>query len=870
MKQALLSLLFVCYLFAANAQTSVIPFGSSWKYLDNGTNQGTAWRSTTFNDGTWKTGNAQLGYGDGDETTVVSYGSSSTSKYITTYFRKSVNITSAFTSYTLRVKRDDGIVVYVNGTEVYRNNMPTGTITSATLAPTFASDDGNTILSATLGTANFISGTNVIAVEMHQNAGNSSDLSFDLELTGNGGSSTGCGTPSSLSFAGITQTSATVNWGAVSAATSYNLQYKTAAATTWTTVSNLTGTSYNVTGLTAGTTYNYQVQSNCNGTLGNYSAFSSFTTNSAAGTINEVVYQWSGAIQSSSAVVVAKLTSASTTCRLVVSTSSALTSPVYGAFTSASSTNNLMAKMSVTGLAPGTTYFYAVESNGVVDNSSDDIGKFTTPAASAFSFKFTVGSCAVNSNHQVYTLMNNKAPLFHMSTGDFHYANPNSGTNINVHRTPYESNMLSQTPSRNFFKNTALAYVWDDHDYCGDNSGGASAGRANARQAYREYVPHYTLAAGSGNAAIYQSFTIGRVHFILSDLRSERASGTMMGSAQKTWFKNQCLFARDNNLMIAWITPVSFGGTSSDNWGGFSAERTELSNFFRDNNIRNMFLLSGDAHMLAIDNGINHDFSTGSNNANDYPVFQAAAVNNSGSTKGGTYSQGGTFPNNSSSNGQYGLVEVTDNGGTSITVKFTGYRTAGNTASESVLTNYTFTRTLNVTARLSQQPIISLRSVEGGRKIQVAWDNTDVQSGYKLLRSGDNKNFETVTDFKTATGVFTDLNPENGWNYYRVVNSRNKTVQEKAIFIQGKAEMKLFPNPAATTVNIQINDLGVATNGRYMIYNTKMKTVLQGNLLLNRGNNNHSLNISTLTAGTYIIHIVVNGVEISEKLVVTK
>jgi hypothetical protein len=88
-------------------------------------------------------GAAQLGYGDGDEATR-SNGGPSTNRYVTTYFRKSFSITntSAFAGYSLQVKRDDGAVVYVNGTEVWRSNLPTGTIAYNTYALGAASDDG--------------------------------------------------------------------------------------------------------------------------------------------------------------------------------------------------------------------------------------------------------------------------------------------------------------------------------------------------------------------------------------------------------------------------------------------------------------------------------------------------------------------------------------------------------------------------------------------------------------------------------------------------------------------------------------------------------------------------------------------------------
>jgi acid phosphatase type 7 len=171
------------------AQTTLVPYNSSWKYLDNGSNQGTNWRNTFFNDAAWATGNAQLGYGDGDEATVVSYGPNSKKKYITTYFRKTISIAdiSQFNGLTLNIKRDDGAVVYINGTERFRTNMPTGTISNTTKASSEAGDDGNTPQTISLSPSFFVSGTNVIAVEVHLFNANNADMSFDLQLSGNSG-----------------------------------------------------------------------------------------------------------------------------------------------------------------------------------------------------------------------------------------------------------------------------------------------------------------------------------------------------------------------------------------------------------------------------------------------------------------------------------------------------------------------------------------------------------------------------------------------------------------------------------------------------------------------------------------------------------
>jgi len=136
---------FTAFFFSANSQVNIFSYGSSWKYLANGSNQGTAWSATAFNDAAWANGNGQLGYGDGDEATVVSYGANASNKYITTYFRKVISIASpaAYSSFTANVKRDDGIIVYINGIERYRNNIAAGAVTFTTLA-TLANDDGAT------------------------------------------------------------------------------------------------------------------------------------------------------------------------------------------------------------------------------------------------------------------------------------------------------------------------------------------------------------------------------------------------------------------------------------------------------------------------------------------------------------------------------------------------------------------------------------------------------------------------------------------------------------------------------------------------------------------------------------------------------
>ena len=165
----------------------IVSTGSVWKYLDNGSNQGTAWRASNFNDASWQSGNAQLGYGDGDEATNVGFGPDSSDKYRTTYFRKSFNVSNPTAYQTLRLglKRDDGAIVYLNGQEVARSNMPSGTVEYDDFAAGVAGGgDETTFYEYELDVSLLTSGTNVFAVEVHQANASSSDISFDLRLEG--------------------------------------------------------------------------------------------------------------------------------------------------------------------------------------------------------------------------------------------------------------------------------------------------------------------------------------------------------------------------------------------------------------------------------------------------------------------------------------------------------------------------------------------------------------------------------------------------------------------------------------------------------------------------------------------------------------
>ena len=175
----------------ATLPVTLIPRGgrSLWAFNDTGLYPGPDWIAASFNDSAWPSGGGPLGYNDGGLvlTTTNNYGPNSSDKYISYYYRHHFNVTNAalLSTVTFNLLRDDGAVVYLNGTRVFSENMPT-TVSHTSTAST---NVGGT--SSTYGTTAFpatalplLEGTNVVAVEIHQSSRGSSDISFDMEVIG--------------------------------------------------------------------------------------------------------------------------------------------------------------------------------------------------------------------------------------------------------------------------------------------------------------------------------------------------------------------------------------------------------------------------------------------------------------------------------------------------------------------------------------------------------------------------------------------------------------------------------------------------------------------------------------------------------------
>jgi phosphodiesterase/alkaline phosphatase D-like protein len=310
-----------------------------------------------------------------------------------------------------------------------------------------------------------------------------------------------------------------------------------------------------------------------------------------------------------------------------------------------------------------TRYGYSVSTEGTAALE----GTFRTFSNRALSFRAVFASCAGSgSRSAVFTQMRAQQPdlFFHM--GDMHYRNIARNLPA-LYARAYQDVLTSPTQSQ-LYRNVPIAYMWDDHDYGPDNSDGTSPSREAALASYRVFVPHYPMDARS-ESTIHQAFTIGRVRVIMTDTRSARSSPrvgaaerTMLGERQLAWLLEELEDAADAPLVlwvntIPWITKRN--EATDEGWAPYDVERRTIADaIVRLRLSDRLVMLSGDAHMLAIDDGTNSEYSlNASQGSKGFVVAHAAPMDRWPRIKGGNYSHGQV-----AANGQYGVLDVVDEG----------------------------------------------------------------------------------------------------------------------------------------------------------------------------------------------------------------
>ncbi|MCB0994935.1 MAG: alkaline phosphatase D family protein [Acidimicrobiales bacterium] len=391
--------------------------------------------------------------------------------------------------------------------------------------------------------------------------------------------------------------------------------------------------------------------------------------------VDVIEWSWVGAVGVDGATVTARLAADAGQVRLVVATDGGFTDPLAGTPVAVTADDAGVVRLVITGLEPATTYRFAIEVDGHLDRGRR--GSFTTIPDGPASFSFALASCArVGTNGAVFDAIRDAQPLFFLVTGDLHYTNI-ATRDVDKFADAFDTLLEAPGPSL-LFRRVPVDYVWDDHDFGGNDSDSTSAAAPAAQEAYRRLVPSYDLPATD---SIEHAFTVGRVRFVATDTRSHRTPAdepdgegkTMLGAEQLAWLFDQFDAAAAAGEFVVWIQPdpwIAEPTDGADHWGGYSTERRRIADHIAALGLADRLLMvSGDAHMLAFDDGTNSDYST--DGGAGFAVFHAAALDRPGMTKGGPYS-GGAVPGG----GQFGLVHVEDHGD-HLTLRLEGRRWNG-------------------------------------------------------------------------------------------------------------------------------------------------------------------------------------------------
>lgn len=379
---------------------------------------------------------------------------------------------------------------------------------------------------------------------------------------------------------------------------------------------------------------------------------------------------WSGALTSSSIVVKARVAGVSSATLEVRDTDRDTVVLVQGRRGGAEAD---LYTFAVEGLVPATRYTYRLHGGTLADAP---VGRLRTLPAGPGRVTLAFASCAsTGSNAPVWDAIRAADPDVFVHMGDFHYENIRADEPQRF-RTAFERVLASPRQSA-LYRDVPIAYVWDDHDFGPNDADSTTPSRQAAHTAYREYVPHYPLA-GDAPAPIHQAFTAGRVRVLVTDVRTnreptgqgDRDTRTLLGDAQRTWLLDELAAAARDHALVVWVNVVPWitkvDETSVDGWAPWAGERRAIANAIERLGLtRRLIMLSGDAHMLALDDGTNSQYADTA--AGPGPVvMHAAPLDRWPRRKGGPYSHG-----SSARNQQFGVLQVDDDG-TTLRVTLSG------------------------------------------------------------------------------------------------------------------------------------------------------------------------------------------------------
>ena len=268
-------------------------------------------------------------------------------------------------------------------------------------------------------------------------------------------------------------------------------------------------------------------------------------------------------------------------------------------------------RFDLTGLLPGTRYYYSFRLRDPANPGSQTIGslgRFRTPATPATLDDLTVTFAAdinINVAYDLFASMEAQSPDLGLLLGDFPYADSSpAATTLAAYRSKHQ---LSRDESllQSFMSSCATASTWDDHEIKNNWDAATDPNRvALGRAVWKEYFP-----VRPNGDAIYRQVRLGRgAEFFILDTRTYRGTNadadlpgrTLLGVQQLQWLQTALLASDALFKFVVTSVPLRYGTTNKDHWQGYMRERQQLFSWIASQRIANVIFLAGDQHWSSI------------------------------------------------------------------------------------------------------------------------------------------------------------------------------------------------------------------------------------------------------------------------------
>ena len=265
--------------------------------------------------------------------------------------------------------------------------------------------------------------------------------------------------------------------------------------------------------------------------------------------------------------------------------------------------DDLVTRITISGLKPDTDYWYRMRTDGVADRHQPLPFRVRTAPARPRPIRIAFGSCArvqLDAVQPVFDAIAAAEPDLFLWLGDNIYADSDAESAFSDNY----GRQRSVGSLQRLLRSVPQLAIWDDHDFGYNDSDGRNPVKAMTLKLFRRWwanpatglpdTPGVFFRHSFGPADIFM--LDGRYHRDQPDAPDTPAK-TMLGAAQKAWLKRELKASKATFKVLASGTGWSRAESGGDSWAMYLHERDELLDFIRDNHISGCLGISGDVHM---------------------------------------------------------------------------------------------------------------------------------------------------------------------------------------------------------------------------------------------------------------------------------